>query len=468
MSITTRCDGVTRRNFVRVGGLTALGLGMGDFFQLQRAVAASPLANSTTNAKAKSCILIWLDGGASHLDTFDPKPKAPSEVRGPFNSIATNLTGVRISEHMPQTARIMDKLALVRSVTSPFGVHNFAVQYLMTGYKPTPALEYPTMASVVSHMRGQTGVLPSNIAIPDLLSRDGATIGNGFLPNSTKHFSLGSDPGRYNYKVRDLDFYHGLDIARLDRRRNIVNAMNEYGDLKAKGKGPSDPDLERAYNLIASEKSKAAFNLREEPQKVRERYTFDPRANLPANRTGPSGGGNNIGQQCLLARRLVECGVPFVTVNNTGWDNHTDLARYANRNPGDPRSASHALIPGLDKALSALIGDLADRGMLDDTLVLVMTDFGRTPKINSAGGRDHWPNCFSIAMAGGGVKGGQVIGESDALGEFVNDRPITPGDLSSTIYTLLGIDPGHELHTPDGRPVRVAPPGSKVIKELIA
>lgn len=468
MSKTIRCDGVTRRNFVRVGGLTALGLGMGNFFQLQRAVAASPRANSTTNAKAKSCILIWLDGGASHLDTFDPKPKAPSEVRGPFNSIGTNLPGVRISEHMPQTARILDKLALVRSVTSPFGVHNFAMQYLMTGHKPTPALEYPTMASVVAHMRGQTGVLPSNITIPDLISRDGATIGNGFLPNSTKHFSLGSDPGKVNYKVRDLDFYQGLDIARLDRRRNIVNAMNEYGDLKSKGKGPTDPDLERAYNLIASEKAKAAFNLDEEPPKVRERYTFDPRANLPASRTGPSGGGNNIGQQCLLARRLVERGVPFVTVNNTGWDNHTNLATYANRNPGDPGSASHALIPGLDKALSALIGDLADRGMLEDTLVLVMTDFGRTPKINSAGGRDHWPNCFSIAMAGGGVKGGQVIGESDALGEFVNDRPITPADLSSTIYTLLGIDPGHELHTPDGRPVRVAPLGSKVIKELIA
>ena len=163
---------------------------------------------------------------------------------------------------------------------------------------------------------------------------------------------------------------------------------------------------------------------------------------------------------------MVERGVPFVTVNNTGWDNHLDLATYANRVPGNPGSASHSLIPGLDKALSALIGDLLDRGMLDETLVAVMTEFGRTPKINSTGGRDHWPNCFSIVMAGGGVQGGQVIGKSDALGEFVRDRPITPGDLAATIYTLLGIDPGHELLTPDGRPIRVAPQGSNVISEL--
>ncbi|MDG1892580.1 MAG: DUF1501 domain-containing protein [Verrucomicrobiota bacterium] len=461
---TLRCDGVARRDFIRVGGLTALGLGLGNFFELQRAMAAKTPRQETP--RTKSCIMIWLDGGASHLDTFDPKPGAPSEIRGPFGSIPTKSTGVRICEHLPRTAKLMDKLALVRSVTSPFGVHNFAVQYLMTGYKPTPALEYPTMASVVAHRQTEAGILPGNIAIPDLTSRDIATVGSGFLPSSNKHFSLGSDPGKSNYKVRDLDFYQGLDLSRLDRRRTIVHALNEYGNVKAKSQGLSDPELERAYNLIASAEAKAAFDISKEPTKIRERYTFDPRADLPASRSGPSSGGNNIGQQCLLARRLVERGVPFVTVNNTGWDNHLNLETYATRVPGSPGSASHSLIPGLDKALSALIGDLSDRGMLDETLVLVMTDFGRTPKINSSGGRDHWPNCFSIAMAGGGVKGGQVIGESDALGEFVKDRPITPGDLAATIYTLLGIDPGHELHTPDGRPIRIAPQDSKVIPEL--
>ncbi len=462
---TLRCDGVARRDFIRVGGLTALGLGMGNYFQWQRAMAAN--APHPRAGKARSCIMIWLDGGASHLDTFDPKPEAPSEIRGPFDSIPTRVPGIRISEHLPRTAKLMTKLALIRSVTSPFGVHNFAVQYLMTGYQPTPALEYPTMAAVVAHLQTETGVLPSNIVIPDLISRDGATVGNGFLPTNTKHFSLGSDPGKSSYKVRDLDFYQGLDLSRLNRRRTIVNALNKYGNLESRGTPPSDPDLERAYNLIASAADKAAFDISQEPTQVRERYTFDPRANLPASRSGPSSGGNNIGQQCLLARRLVERGVPFVTVNNTGWDNHLNLKTYATRVPGFPGSASHSLIPGLDKALSALIGDLSDRGMLEETLVLVMTDFGRTPKINSTGGRDHWPNCFSVVMAGGGVRGGQVIGESDALGEFVKERPVTPGDLAATIYTLLGIDPAHELHTPDGRPIRIAPQGSKIVSELV-
>lgn len=460
MSLFQRCDGITRRNFVRVGGLSALGMGLGQFFHRRRLTASAPRNHADKSTQARSCILIWLDGGASHLDLFDPKPNAPSEVRGPFGSIATRLTGIRISEHLPQTANLMDKIALIRSVTSPFGVHNFALQYLMTGYKPTPALEYPSMGSTVAHLLQNPGVLPSNIAIPDLSSRDGATIGNGFLPSSTKHFSLGSDPGKSTYKVRDLDFYQGLDVSRLDRRRKMVNAMNRFGDLKSKAESSGDRDLEQAYRLITSERAKAAFNLEEEPQQVRERYSLDPRANLQDS--------NNIGQQCLLARRLVERGVPFVTVNNTGWDNHLNLATYANRNPGDSRSASHALIPGLDKAIAALIGDLADRGILDETLVLIMTDFGRTPKINSTGGRDHWPNCFSVAMAGGGVQGGQVIGSSDALGEFVADRPITPGDLSSTIYTLLGLDPSRELTTPQGRPIRLAPEDSKVIEDLLA
>ena len=460
MSLFQRCDGITRRNFVRVGGLSALGMGLGQFFHRRRLFGSDPSIDEDKSTTTRSCILIWLDGGASHLDLFDPKSDAPSEVRGPFGSIATRLTGIRISEHLPQTANLMDKIALIRSVTSPFGVHNFALQYLMTGYKPTPALEYPSMGSTVAHLLQNPGVLPSNIAIPDLNSRDGATIGNGFLPNSTKHFSLGSDPGKSTYKVRDLDFYQGLDVSRLDRRRKMVKAMNRFGDLKSKAESPSDRDLEQAYRLITSDLAKAAFNLEEETQQVRERYSLDPRANLQDS--------NNIGQQCLLARRLVERGVPFVTVNNTGWDNHLNLATYANRNPGDSRSASHALIPGLDKAIAALIGDLEDRGILDETLVLIMTDFGRTPKINSTGGRDHWPNCFSVAMAGGGVQGGQVIGASDALGEFVADRPITPGDLSSTIYTLLGLDPARELTTPQGRPIRLAPEDSKVIEDLLA
>lgn len=452
MNAVKRCDGISRRDFLRVGGLAALGLGLGDFFHLQRAFAG----NSPLTAKAKSCILIWLDGGPSHLETFDPKPDAPQEVRGPLKTIPTNLTGVRISECLEQTAGIMDKIAIIRSMTSPLGEHSLGTQYLMTGYKPTPALEYPTFGATVAYVRSQNSqntsgdvlsALPPNIAVPNFT---GQVSGNGYLPSATRPFSVGGDAKRSDFKVRDLDFYQGIDIDRLSRRRQFVNALNEFSSAKDAGATTvSDPELERAYNLITSPEAKAAFTLSEEPQEVRQRYG--------------TGGVNGIGLSCLLARRLVERGVPFVTVNHTGWDTHQDIFKLKERYPTD----RNAHLPSLDRALSALIQDLTDRRMLDETLVVVMGEFGRTPKINSQGGRDHWPNVFSVMLAGGGVQGGQIIGSSDALGEFPKERPVTPSDLSATIYTLLGIDPSLELHTSDGRPVRVAPDGAKVVSELI-
>ena len=459
MKSTQRCDGMNRRDFLRVGGLTALGLGLGDFFHLQRAFASS----NTLTAKAKSCILIWLDGGPSHLETFDPKPDAPQEVRGPLKTIPTNVTGVRISECLERTAGIMDKIAIIRSMTSPLGEHSLGTQYLMTGYKPTPALEYPTFGATLTYIRSQSRkessgnaienaaastALPPNIAVPNFTSQ---VSGNGYLPSATRPFSVGGDPKRPDFKVRDLDFYEGIDLHRVSRRKQFVNALNEFSTAKDAGATTvSDPELERAYNLITSPEAKAAFTLSEEPQEVRQRYG--------------TGGVNGIGQSCLLARRLVERGVPFVTVNHTGWDTHQDIFTLKERYPTD----RNAHLPSLDRALSALIQDLIDRRMLDETLVVVMGEFGRTPKINSQGGRDHWPNVFSVMLAGGGVQGGQIIGSSDALGEFPKERPVTPSDLSATIYTLLGIAPSFELHTSDGRPVRVAPDGAKVVSELLA
>ena len=453
MNVTKRCDGISRRDFLRVGGLTALGLGLGDFFYLQRAFAS----NSTLTAKAKSCILIWLDGGPSHLETFDPKPDAPQEVRGPLKTTPTNVTGVRISECLERTAAIMDKMAIIRSMTSPLGEHSLGTQYLMTGYKPTPALEYPTFGATVAYVRSQNNqntsgdalsALPPNIAVPNFT---GQLSGNGYLPSATRQFSVGGDAKRSDFKVRDLDFYQGIDVDRLSRRRQFVNALNEFSSAKDAGATTvSDPELERAYSLITSPEAKAAFTLSEEPQEVRQRYGI--------------GGVNGIGLSCLLARRLVERGVPFVTVNHTGWDTHQDIFTLKERYPTD----RNAHLPSLDRALSALIQDLTDRRMLDETLVVVMGEFGRTPKINSQGGRDHWPNVFSVMLAGGGVQGGQIIGSSDALGEFPKERPVTPSDLAATIYTLLGIDPSLELHTSDGRPVRVAPDGAKIVSELIA
>ncbi len=457
MRATKRCDGINRRDFLRVGGLAALGLGLGDFFHLQRAFAVGARLPRPYTAKAKSCILIWLDGGPSHLETFDPKPDAPQEVRGPLKTIPTNVTGVRISECLERTAGIMDKIAIIRSMTSPLGEHSLGTQYLMTGYKPTPALEYPTFGATVTYVRSQSSknasedtltALPPNIAVPNFT---GQVSGSGYLPSATRPFAVGGDPKRPDFKVRDLDFYEGIDLQRVSRRRQFVDALNAFSRAKdADATMVSDPELERAYNLITSPEAKAAFTLSEEPQEVHQRY-------------GP-GGVNGIGQSCLLARRLVERGVPFVTVNHTGWDTHQDIFTLKERYPTD----RNAHLPSLDKALSALIQDLTDRRMLDETLVVVMGEFGRTPKINSQGGRDHWPNVFSVMLAGGGVQGGQIIGSSDALGEFPKERPVTPSDLSATIYTLLGIDPSFELHTSDGRPVRVAPDGANVISELIA
>jgi hypothetical protein len=447
-----RCDGVTRRDLLRVGGLTAFGLGLGDLFRLQRAAVASGAAAPA--AKAKACVLIWLDGGPSHLETFDLKPEAPVEVRGPLEAIPTKLPGVAISECLPNTAAMMDKVAVIRSMTSPLGEHNFGTHYLMTGYKPTPVVEYPMFGSVLAHVRAQraqTSVLPPNIAVPDFGVGGAKFTGGGYLPTSTRPFSVGSDPAKPDFQVRDIDFYKGLDLNRLDRRRSFVNALNGFSQsVDDASVTISDPDLERAFRLISSPEAKTAVILEEEPQSVRARYS-----------------NKSIGQSCLVARRLVERGVPFVTVNNRGWDTHGDL--YTRLKEGyTGAKVGVGLIPSLDLALTALMGDLDDRGLLDETLIVVMGEFGRTPKLNTAGGRDHWPRVFSVALAGGGVRGGQVIGSSDSVGEGPKDRPVTPSDLSATIYTLLGIDPHLELHTSDGRPIRVAPYEAEVVSELIA
>ncbi len=446
-----RCDGITRRELLRVGGLSAWGLGVGDLLRARRLGAAE-----LPRAAAQSCILIWLDGGPSHLETFDPKPEAPSEVRGPLETIKTKLPGVRLSECLPQTAQLMDHLAIIRSMTSPLGEHNFGTHYLMTGYQPTPVLEYPTFGATVAHVRSQrpqqpTGILPAHIAVPHFRVGGSRLSGNGYLPSQVRPFALGGDPAKPNFQVQDLDLYQGLTIERLKRRTEVVRQLDQFsraGDTRPSGSA-LDPDMERAFSLITSPEAKRAFDLSEEPASVRKRY-----------------GGKTIGQSCLLARRLIERGVPFVTVTNNGWDTHQDLTTrlklgFAGATEGV------GLVPSLDLALSALIGDLDQRGLLDETLVVVMGEFGRTPKLNSSAGRDHWPRVFSVALAGGGVPGGQVIGSSDAVGEGPRDRPITPSDLAATIYRLLGIEPDLELHTRDRRPVRIAPDDAQLIPELL-
>lgn len=426
-----------RRDFLRLGSLSSLGLLLPDRFQNQS------LANSQTKPKAKSCILIWLDGGPSHLETFDPKPDAPADVRGPFESIATNVPGIGLTEVLPRTARIMDKVALIRSMTSPLGEHGLANHYLLTGYKPSPVLEYPSYGSVVAKVRDTKSLLPPYIAIPESRS----TAGAGFLGSPFQPFATGGDPAKPEFQVRDLDFFLDVNPERIDRRKQFLGQLDRFQQGIETAPSGNEGAFDQAVRLITSDQAKKAFDLSEENAGLRARY-------------GP----RTIGQSCLLARRLVERGVPFVTVLQTGWDTHDGLVLplkegFSGAKPGV------GLVPTFDQAFSALIEDLDQRGLLKETLVIAMGEFGRTPKLNNRGGRDHWPRVFSLAMAGGGIRGGQVIGSSDRVGESPRDNPVTPTDLAHTIYSLLGIDPRRELFTADGRPIAINQ-GGKFIPNL--
>jgi hypothetical protein len=443
--VNRRCDGVTRRDLLRAGCLLPLGLSLSDWFRA-RAMAG----DSAPTGKAKSCILLWLDGGPSHLETWDLKPDAPAEVRGPFQPIDTNVPGMEVCELLPRSARIADKLAIVRSITSPLGEHGLANHYLLTGYKPSPVLRYPSYGSVVAQVRGGEHVLPPYVAIPEARP----TAGAGFLGTMLEPFGTGGDPSKPDFRVRDLEFFPGVDESRIRRRREYlaeldaaVDAFDSAVGAAHSDGGRADSPIDRAYRLVTSADARQAFDLSAEPAEVRARY-------------GP----RMFGQSCLLARRLVERRVPFVTVLNTGWDTHEGLVLRL-RDGYTGAKVGVGLVPTFDLGFSALIEDLSERGMLDDTLVVAMGEFGRTPKLNTRGGRDHWPRVFSVVLAGGGVPGGQVVGSSDRVGESPHDRAATPNDLARTIYSLLGVDPDHELRTADGRPVPVNQ-GGKVIEEL--
>lgn len=432
-----RWDGLNRRDALRIGSLTGLGISLATLFRGQ-ATAIEPRF-----ALAKSCILLWLDGGPSHLETFDLKPSAPAEVRGPFQPTNTNVNGIQISELLPETAKVTDKLAIIRSMTSPLGEHGIANQYLLTGYKPTAVLQYPSYGSVVAHLHPGKPVLPSYIAIPEA-----RTAGSGFLGRAHEPFITGGDPSKSDFKVQDLDFFPEVDEARLHRRREYLKDFDAAQTDFESSNVPTDSSFDRAYRLLTSREAKSAFDLSAEPEQVRARY-------------GP----RMFGQSCLLARRLVERGVPFVSVINTGWDTHEGLVLQLKLGYSGAK-VGVGLLPTFDLGFSALIADLSERGLLDQTLVIAMGEFGRTPKLNTRGGRDHWPRVFSVVLAGGGVPGGQVIGSSDRVGESPHDNPFTPNDLARTIYCLLGIDPDHELHTPNGRPVPVNQ-GGKLIREIV-
>jgi hypothetical protein len=298
----------------------------------------------------------------------------------------------------------------------------------------------------LAHLWGGSGALPPNVAVPDA----SPSAGPGYLPAHLAPFAVGGDPASPNFRVRDLDYYPGIDGNRLERRRAYLAALDRFSRaVESRSAGsPNDPNFDRAFRLTTSSQARAAFNLDEEADDLRDRY-----------------GRRTLGQSLLLARRLVERGVPFVTVTDRGWDTHQSIVTRLRDGYAGAR-VGVGLVPTLDRGLSALLDDLQDRGMLSETLVVVMGEFGRTPKLNPDGGRDHWPRAFSIALAGGGIRGGQVIGASDAMGESPTDRPLTPSDLACTIYSLLGIEPSQVIQTSDGRPVKVNE-GGEVISEII-
>ncbi len=438
-AISNRCDGVSRRDFLHLGVLTTLGLSVADLFRLRAAELSKP-----QNQSANSCILIWLDGGPSHLDTFDPKPEAPLEIRSPFKAIPTVLPGVHVCEHLPRTAQVLRDVALIRSLTHELGNHDTGTRFLLTGHRPTPALEYPSLGSLVAHERGFASPVPPYLAIPnDGVGGRSNAARSGYLPGACSAFNIGDDPSH----VRDLQLPEGVSFARSERRHEMLRTMDEFARQVENGPGPQSRDAfyDQAYRLLASAEAKQAFELSREKTAVRERY-----------------GSSRVGLGCLLARRLIEAGSRFVTVVDTGWDTHQQVSREL----PDSRFPGSGKLPNLDRAYSSLITDLRERGLLETTLVVLMGEFGRTPKLNAQAGRDHWPRAGFVCLAGGGVRGGQVIGATNSFGELPTERPVGPPDLAFSILQLLGIRPEKELITPSGRPVKILNEGS-FISELI-
>jgi hypothetical protein len=422
-------NGVDRRGFLTVGAIGGLGLSLGDYFRMQSARAAA--GQAARQATAQSVISIYLPGGYAHQETFDPKPLAPVDYRGPLGSIESVVPGVRLGEVLPHTAKIADKLAICRSMTHGEAAHERGTHNMFTGYRPSPALQYPSFGSVVSHELGPRENLPPYVCIPN---QPNEFAGSGYLSSAYSAFSLGSDPADGNFKVRDLNLPQGIDAARFDKRRKMLDVVNAHFRDKEKSDALDalDSFYQRAYGLISSAKAQEAFDLKQESDEIKNEY-----------------GKNQAGMRMLLARRLVESGVRFVTLTYGGWDHHDAIAANMKRQA-----------PAFDQGFAALIRDLDRRGLLASTLVCVGTEFGRTPKINPTAGRDHWPKVYSIVMAGGGIRGGIVHGSSNATASEPEDDPLTVEDWATTVYDRLGIDARKELMAPGARPIEIVDGGT--------
>jgi hypothetical protein len=443
------CDGLTRRDFLHAGALASLGLTLPGFLAAKEAGA---VRDSDVN-----CIMLFLVGGPSQIDTWDPKPDAPAEVRGPFRPIATTVPGMRISEIFPRSARLADHFSLVRSVYhTATAVHDTGHQMMQTGRLFSGGVEHPHVGCVLGYLKGRRGEVPAHVLLPRPIGRTGGNMPHGqtagYLGKPHDPFVLNADPSAKDFKVPDLlppDYISGVRARRRQKMRAAVE-----GALEAFEKLPQarqlDDSFEQAFRLMSSRQAREAFALEQEPEKVRERY-----------------GLTRFGQSCLLARRLIERGVRFVTVNmfETVFDEITwDI--HGSRPFTDITEMSRLVAPNFDRAYSALLEDLVERGLLASTMVTALGEFGRTPKINPAGGRDHHPGVWTVLMGGGPIKGGRVVGESDALGYIPKTRPVTPGEVAATLFRGLGLDPHRELPGPQNRPLPLVEYGVKPIKEL--
>jgi hypothetical protein len=426
-----------RRDFLHVGALSALGLSLGGYLRGRSALAD---AKSFTHfeGKAKSVIHIWLPGGWAQQETFDPKPLAPVEYRGEMKPIDTKLPGVQFNELLGKTAQIADKITVVRSMTHGEAAHERGTHNMFTGYRPSPALTFPSFGSVVSHEYGPRADLPPYVSIPNLPAPDA---GAGYLGSAFGPFAIGSDPADGNFTVRDLALPNGVDAARFASRQRLRDAVGRHFQRLEGSENLAELDsfYQRAYALVSSQEARSAFDIKAEPDAIRDEY-----------------GRNAAGQRMLLARRLVEAGVRFVTLSYGSWDMHQKI--------GDNMRKT---LPAFDQAYAALIRDLDQRGLLASTLVMVSSEFGRTPRINNDAGRDHWPKVFSVLLAGGGIKAGAVYGSSDAIAAEPQDNPLTVEDLATTVYHCLGIVADKELMAPGNRPVEIVD-GGKVREDLLA
>jgi hypothetical protein len=418
-----------RRHFIKS---SALATGLSPFLSF-----ADQSINSS-NPKAQRVIQIFLPGGMAAQESFDPKPYNPYEYRGPYKSIKTKIPGIHYSENMKHTAKIANKITVIRSMTHGEAAHERGTHNMFTGYRPSPAIQFPSIGSIVANQLGSRENMPPYICIP---KQPNEFAGTGYLSSMYSPFSLGADPANKGFKVKDLKTAKDINAERFEQRKKILAMIDS--DFKNENKADAiqamDSFYDKAFGLINSKKAQDAFDLEKENAKTRDTY-----------------GRHQAGQRFLMARRLVEAGARYVTVTAGGWDHHRNI-----------RDEIKKSLPPVDQALAALINDLDQRGMLDNTLVTLTTEFGRTPKINKDGGRDHYPKVFSIMMAGGGVKRGLTYGMSDTTSTGVEENPVHTADFARTVYTLMGIDPETRLIAPGARPIPLVK-GGEVITDILA